>query len=276
MKLAQHKSNWKTALYKVFYEANNPIKKRFDLFLIIFILLSVVIVTLESVEDFHDKYHNFFNISEWIITILFTLEYFARIIVAKKPFKYIFSFYGIVDFIAIIPKYVSLIFVGAQALVIIRTLRFLRSIKILKLTRYLNAYENLVAALKASTAKILIFLFGVMVVTVILGTIMFLVEGPENGFINIPHSMYWAIVTLTAVGYDNLMPFSPVGKFIASLVMVLGYITIAVPIAIITSEMIKQELKIQANKKICPDCSADNHPENAKFCHQCGRKLDTG
>ncbi|MDO9137597.1 MAG: ion transporter [Lutibacter sp.] len=275
MKLAQHITNWKIELYKVFYEANNPIKKKFDLFLIVFILLSVVLVTLESVESFQSKHHQFFNISEWVITILFTLEYFMRIFVSKKPSKYIFSFYGIVDFIAIIPKYVSLIFVGVQALVVIRTLRFLRSFKILKLARYVGAYENLIGALKASITKILIFLFGVMVVTVILGTVMFLVEGPKNGFINIPHSMYWAIVTLTAVGYDNLAPLSSSGKFIASLVMILGYITIAVPIAIITSEMIKQELKNKINKKICPNCSANNHAENAKFCHQCGSKFDT-
>jgi voltage-gated potassium channel len=275
LKLAQHSDNLKNKLHKIFYDVDNPIKKKFDFFLIVFILLSVVLVTLESVENINVKYHNFLNISEWVITILFTLEYFSRIFIAKNPMKYIFSFYGLVDFIAIFPKYVSIFFAGAQALVIIRTLRFLRSFKILKLTRYLGAYENLVDALKTSITKILIFMFGVVVVTVILGTVMFLVEGPKNGYINIPHSMYWAIVTLTAVGYDTLAPLSTSGKFIASLVMILGYITIAVPIAIITSEMIKQEFKNQINKKICPNCSVNNNPENAKFCHQCGSKLDT-
>ena len=274
MKQPLHKTTLKDKLHEIFYDTNSLAKKRFDLFLIIFILLSVVIVTLESVESFQSQHHHFFNISEWIITILFTLEYFARIIVAKKPLKYIFSFYGFVDFFAVIPKYVSLIFVGAQAFIIIRTLRFLRSFKILKLARYLGAYENLVGALKASITKIFIFLFGVLVVTIILGTVMFLVEGPENGFKNIPISMYWSIITLTTVGYYDIIPHTPIGQFIASLVMILGYITIAVPIAVITSEMIKQELKNKINKKICPHCSANNQPENAKFCHQCGRKLD--
>lgn len=273
MKLAQHKTNWKIKLHKIFYDVDNPIKKRFDLFLIVFILLSVVLVTLESVENFNAKYHHFLNISEWVITILFTLEYFCRIFIAKKPIKYIFSFYGIVDFIAIIPKYVSLIFVGAQALVVIRSLRFLRSFKILKLSRYVNAHTNLITAIKESRIKIFTFLFGVLILTVILGTIMFLVEGPKNGFKNIPLSMYWAIVTLTTIGYYDLIPHTLVGQFIASLVMILGYITIAVPIAVVTSEMIKQELKAPNNVKICPHCSAQNHPENAKFCHQCGKKL---
>lgn len=274
MKLAQHIANWKTKLHEIFYDVDNPIKKRFDLFLIVFILLSVVLVTLESVENFNAKYHQFLNISEWIITILFTLEYFARIFISKKPVKYIFSFYGMVDIIAIIPKYISLIFVGAQALVVIRSLRFLRSFKILKLSRYVKAHANLITAIKESKIKIFTFLFGVLILTVILGTIMFLVEGPKNGFENIPLSMYWAIVTLTTIGYYDLIPHTLAGQFIASLVMILGYITIAVPIAIVTSEMIKQELKTQNNAKICPHCSAKNHPENAKFCHQCGKKLD--
>ena len=274
MKLAQHIANWKTKLHEIFYDVDNPIKKRFDLFLIVFILLSVVLVALESVESFHTKYYGFLNISEWVITILFTLEYFCRIFIAKKPVKYIFSFYGIVDFIAIIPKYVSLIFVGAQALRVIRTLRFLRSFKILKLSRYVNAHANLITAIKASKIRILTFLFGVLILTVILGTIMFLVEGPENGFKNIPLSMYWAIVTLTTIGYYDLIPHTLAGQFIASLVMILGYVTIAIPIAVVTSEMIKQELKIQNNAKICPHCSVQNHSENAKFCHQCGKKLD--
>lgn len=274
MKLAQHKANWKTKLHKIFYDEGDPLKKRFDLFLIVFILLSVVLVTLESVENFNAKYHRFLNISEWVITILFTLEYFCRIFIAKKPIKYIFSFYGIVDFIAIIPKYVSLIFVGAQALVVIRSLRFLRSFKILKLSRYVNAHANLITAIKESKIKIFTFLFGILILTVILGTIMFLVEGPKNGFKNIPLSMYWAIVTLTTIGPYDLIPHTLIGQFIASLVMILGYITIAVPIAVVTSEMIKQELKAPNNVKICSHCSAQNHPENAKFCHQCGKKLD--
>lgn len=274
LKLAQHIANLKTRLHEIFYDEDNPIKKKFDFFLIVLILLSVVIVSLESVEDIHEKYYNFLNISEWIITILFTLEYFCRLFIAKKPIKYIFSFYGIVDFFAIIPKYLSIIFVGAQALVVIRTLRFLRSFKILKLSRYVKAHTSLINAINASKIKILTFLFGVFILTVILGTIMFLVEGTENGFKNIPLSMYWAIVTLTTLGSYDLIPHTLTGQFIASLVMILGYITIAVPIAVVTSEMIKQELITEINTKVCPHCSAINHTKNAKFCHQCGKKLE--
>ncbi|MDO9595784.1 MAG: ion transporter [Lutibacter sp.] len=274
MKLTQHITNWKTFLYKIIYESGNPAKKWFDFVLITLILLSVVIVSIESVENINSKYHNFLNISEWIITVLFTLEYFSRILVAKKPTNYIFSFYGIIDLFSIFPKYVSMIFVGSQALVVLRTLRFLRAFKILKLTRYIVDYGDLLAAIKASKIKILTFLFSVFIVTVILGTIMFLVEGSDNGFSNIPLSMLWAIVTLTTAGNADLIPHTPYGQFIASLVMILGYVTIAVPIGIFTAEIIKQELKTRADSKTCPHCSANNHAENAKFCHQCGRKLN--
>lgn len=274
MKQTQHKTNWKSLLYKIIYETGNPAKKWFDFVLITLILLSVILVSLESVESINSKYHNFLNISEWAITVLFTLEYFVRILVAKKPVNYIFSFYGIIDLFAIIPKYVSVFFVGSQALVVLRIFRFLRAFKILKLTRYIVAYGNLLDAIKASRTKILTFLFSVLIVTVILGTIMFLVEGSENGFSNIPLSMYWSIVTLTTAGHGDMIPHTPFGQFIASLVMILGYVTIAVPVGIFTAEIIKQDIKIQTEKKTCPHCFADNNPENAIFCNQCGKKLD--
>jgi len=274
LKQAEQKSKWKSKLYKIIYESDTVAGKSFDIALIMAILFSIILVMLESVESFDAKYHNFLNISEWAITILFTLEYIARLVVINKPSKYIFSFYGIIDFLATIPKYLSVIFVGTQALIVLRALRLLRIFRILKLTRYLGASLNLTTALKASKTKILIFLFSVIVLTIILGTIMYLIEGPENGFTSIPISMYWAIVTLTTVGYGDLSPSTPFGQFIASFVMILGYGIIAVPTGIVTSEMSKQDAKIHTNTQSCPNCLEDTHLDDAEFCHKCGQKLN--
>ncbi|WP_456377855.1 ion transporter [Lutibacter sp.] len=268
------KSNWKTKLHEIIYEADTKEGKLFDIILIFTILLSIILVMLESVESFDAKYHNFLNISEWVITILFSIEYIARIVTIKKPTTYIFSFYGIIDLLATIPKYLSLIFVGTHALVALRALRLLRVFRILKLARYLGASRNLIAALKASRIKISVFLFSVLVLTIILGTVMYLIEGPENGFTSIPHSMYWAIVTLTTVGYGDLAPHTPFGQFIASMVMILGYGIIAVPTGIVTSEMTKVDNTATINTQHCSNCNADVHSNNAKFCHQCGEKLN--
>jgi voltage-gated potassium channel len=266
--------NWKNQLHDIIYEADTPAGKWFDIILIFVILLSILLVMLESVESFDTKYHTFLNISEWAITILFTFEYIARVIVIKKPSSYIFSFYGIIDFLATIPKYLSIFFIGTHALIALRALRLLRVFRILKLARYLGASRNLVSALKASRIKIFVFLFSVLVITIILGTVMYLVEGPENGFTNIPHSMYWAIVTLTTVGYGDLSPHTPLGQFIASLVMILGYGIIAVPTGIVTSEITKQDTKVHTNTQSCPNCSFDKHMDNAIFCNRCGKKLN--
>lgn len=274
MKQKQHHTNWKSKLHDIIYEADTPTGKWFDIILIVVILISIVLVTLESVESIDKEYHNFLNIAEWVITILFSIEYIARIITIKKPSSYIFSFYGIIDFLATVPKYLSFIFIGSHALIALRALRLLRVFRILKLTRYLGASVNLITALKASRIKIFVFLFSVIVITIILGTVMYLVEGPENGFTNIPHSMYWAIVTLTTVGYGDLAPHTPLGQFIASFVMVLGYGIIAVPTGIVTSEMTKQDDKIHTNTQSCSNCSFDKHMDNSKFCHKCGEKLN--
>ena len=274
MKQQSSKNNWKTKLHDIIYEADTKNGKWFDILLIITILISIILVMLESVESFDTKYHTFLNISEWVITILFTFEYIARVIAIKKPTSYIFSFYGIIDFLATIPKYLSIIFIGTHALVALRALRLLRVFRILKLARYLGASRSLISALKASRIKIFVFLFSVVVITIILGTVMYLIEGPENGFTSIPHSMYWAIVTLTTVGYGDLAPHTPLGQFIASLVMILGYGIIAVPTGIVTSEMTKQDTKVHTNTQSCPNCSFEKHIDNAKFCNQCGEKLN--
>lgn len=276
MKQQVKETHWKSKLHDIIYEADTPAGKWFDLILILTIIISIILVMLESVESFDSKYHNFLNISEWIITILFSIEYIARVITIKKPSSYIFSFYGIIDFLATVPKYLSFIFIGSHALIALRALRLLRVFRILKLTRYLGASVNLITALKASRIKISVFLFSVLVITIILGTVMYLIEGPQNGFTSIPHSMYWAIVTLTTVGYGDLAPNTPFGQFIASLVMILGYGIIAVPTGIVTSEMTKQDTKVHTNTQSCANCSFDKHMDNAEFCHKCGEKLNHG
>lgn len=267
-----NKKHWKEKLHEVIYEADTPEGKWFDIILILTIIASIVLVMLESVESFDSKYHNFLNISEWVITILFSIEYIARIVSIKKPSNYIFSFYGVIDLLATIPKYLSLIFVGTHALVALRALRLLRVFRILKLARYLGASKNLATALKASRIKIVVFLFVVLLLTIILGTIMYLIEGPKNGFTSIPYSMYWAIVTLTTVGYGDISPHTPFGQFIASIVMILGYGIIAVPTGIVTSEMSKAD-PIPKNTQHCKNCHTEIHLDNARFCYKCGEKL---
>ncbi len=276
------KSNWKTKLHEIIYEADTPAGKLFDVVLLITIIASIILVMLESVKSIDANYHNILNISEWIITILFSLEYIARIITVKKPLKYIFSFYGVIDFLSTVPKYISLIFGGIHALAALRALRLLRVFRILKLARYLGASNNLVSALKASRAKIFVFLFAVLILSIIFGTIMYLVEGEENGFTNIPKSVYWCIVTLTTVGFGDIAPQTPLGQLIATCIMILGYGIIAVPTGIVSAEYTSQSKAksisekdlVSLNTQSCPSCSAENHKDNADFCYNCGHKLN--
>lgn len=266
-------NNWKSRLHEIIYEADTPYGKLFDVILLIFILASVVLVMLETVEAYDKKYHEFFNIAEWVITILFTFEYFGRIISIKKPSQYIFSFYGIVDLLSTIPKYLAIAFGGTHALVAIRALRLLRIFRILKLARYIGASNNLMRALKASKAKIAVFLFFIFILCIILGTVMYLVEGDnESGFTSIPRSVYWAIVTLTTVGYGDIAPVSALGQAIAAIIMIMGYGIIAIPTGIVTAEYISNE-KIHTNTQSCEFCSAEGHKDDAEYCRKCGHKL---
>ena len=191
----------------------------------------------------------------------------------KKPTTYIFSFYGIIDFLATIPLYLSMIFAGTNALLALRALRLLRVFRILKLARYIGASSKLVEALVASRIKIAVFVFSIFVLTIILGTVMYIIEGPENGFNSIPHSMYWAIVTLTTVGYGDISPHTPMGQFIASIVMIMGYGIIAVPTGIVTSEMTKLDSNVPTNTQHCQFCAASRHMDNSEYCYKCGNKL---
>lgn len=274
--------NWKDKLHEIIYEADTPAGKLFDVILLVTILASIVLVMMESIQSIDSRYHAFLNISEWVITILFTIEYILRIITVKKPLKYITSFYGIIDLLSTIPKYLSLIFAGTHALVALRALRLLRIFRVLKLARYLGASKNLTVALKASRAKIFVFLFAVLIIAVIIGTIMHLVEGEENGFDNIPKSVYWCIVTLTTVGFGDITPQTPLGQFIASLVMILGYGIIAVPTGIVSAEYSaqgkvkeepKKDNKVHVNTQCCVNCLNDKHQDGAEFCYKCGCKL---
>ena len=266
-------TNWKSRLHEIIYEADTPHGKLFDVILLIFILASVVLVMLETVEAYDKNYHEFFNIAEWVITILFTIEYFGRIISIKKPSRYIFSFYGIVDLLSTIPKYLALAFGGTHALVAIRALRLLRIFRILKLARYIGASNNLMRALKASKAKIAVFLFFIFILCIILGTIMYLVEGDqESGFTSIPRSVYWAIVTLTTVGYGDIAPVSALGQAIAAIIMIMGYGIIAIPTGIVTAEYISSE-KIHTNTQSCEFCGAEEHKDDADYCRKCGHKI---
>ena len=243
-------NKFRDRLHEIIFEADTPMGKLFDLALLVMILLSVVVVMLESVESYRKEWSWLFEILEWIFTILFSLEYMLRIVTVKKPWKYIFSFYGIIDLLSTIPKYVSLILIDSHNLAVLRALRLLRIFRILKIARYIGASNRLLLALKSSRAKIAVFLLFVLILCIILGTIMYMIEGAENGFTSIPRSVYWAIVTLTTVGYGDIAPVTALGQLIASAIMILGYAIIAIPTGIVGSEMMNA--KIHTNKlNIC-------------------------
>lgn len=264
---------WQHKMHEVIYEADTFAGKFFDVGLLIIIILSISIVMLESVPSLHELYGDWFDKAEWFFTIIFTLEYIARLISIGKPVKYIFSFYGIIDFLSIIPTYLGLFIVGTNSLMVIRSLRLMRVFRILKLGNFLKESRVLVESLKASRHKIAVFLLSILTMVIILGTIMYLVETPESGFTSIPRSIYWAIVTLTTVGYGDIAPTSPLGQFIASIVMILGYAIIAVPTGIVTNELIKSDNKKDLNTQACTSCSRDGHDTDSKFCKYCGEKL---
>lgn len=281
--------NWREKLHEIIYEADTPAGKLFDVVLLVFILLSIVLVMLESVNKIDLKYHDLLYYGEWFVTILFSIEYILRIISVKKPFRYIFSMFGIIDFLSTIPMYLAIFFTGTQALVTLRALRLLRVFRILKLARYLGASNQLKDSIIASRVKILVFLFAVLVSSVVFGTIMYLVEGEENGFSNIPKSVYWCIVTLTTVGFGDIAPQTALGQFITTIIMILGYGIIAVPTGIVSAEYAKasnqhnrdkndnhiQDVKeIHLNSQCCINCLSEKHQDDALYCHKCGCKLN--
>jgi voltage-gated potassium channel len=264
---------WRKKIHEIIYEADTYEGKLFDLVLIITISISVILVTLESVEYYDLKYHNILNISEWIITILFTIEYLLRLISVNKPLKYIFSFYGIIDLLSILPKYISLFVFGASSLAALRALRLMRIFKILKMNRFIGASTNFKRLLAVGKAKIIVFILFIIIFSVISGTIMYLIEGNVNeGFENIPKSIYWAIVTLTTVGYGDIAPSTIFGQIFSSFIMILGYSIIA--IGIVTSNMpLSKRKKLKLNTQSCSNCLNENHTDDAEFCSKCGESL---
>lgn len=259
----------------IIYGTNTVLGRLFDLVLLGLILLSVLLVMMETVQGVNQKYHSELLICEWVITAFFTLEYILRIISIQKPVKYIFSFYGIIDLLAVLPMYLSLFFPGASILSVIRALRFFRLFKILHIPQISHQSIQLREAIEASKEKILVFIYFVLIATVIIGSLMYVIEGKETGFTSIPASIYWTIVTLTTVGYGDISPGTPLGQFVASLVMILGYGIIAVPTGIVTAEFAKKNLQNNtvSTKKTCQVCGSQLHFDNAKYCHECGTEL---
>ncbi|WP_339627451.1 ion transporter [uncultured Maribacter sp.] len=284
MKEEDKLSPWKNKLHEIIYEADTPMGKLFDLILFVIIIFSVILIMLESVKAIDAEYHEILFVLEWVVTIFFTVEYIARIICIKKPSHYIFSFYGIIDFLSTIPLYISYIFAGSQVLLAVRAFRLLRVFRILKLARFLGEASQLKRALKASRAKITVFLFAVLIASVMMGTLMYLIEGDEAGFTSIPTSIYWTIVTLTTVGYGDIAPITPQGQAIATIIMLLGYGIIAVPTGMVTAEFNRQNKGksnddepgryVHINTQCCPTCSKEGHRDDATHCYNCGSLLN--
>jgi voltage-gated potassium channel len=263
----------KDKLYEIIFESDTIEGKRFDLTLLILIILSVVAVSLESVQSVQVKFGNYLYVFEWFITIVFSIEYCLRLYVVKRRAAFITSPLGIIDLLSILPAYLSLFLSGAQGLVVIRALRLLRVFRILKLAHYIYDSKYITSALKDSRRKITVFLFTILILVLIIGTAMYLIEGGRNGFNSIPESIYWAVVTLTTVGYGDITPVTIAGRFLASIVMILGYSIIAVPTGIVTAEFTKRRNKLISNQ-VCPECMYDDHDNDAHFCKKCGNKIN--
>ena len=260
---------WRRTLYTVIFGTETKWGKYFDVVLIVAISVSVLIVMLDSIVEIREQFGPQFKVLEWIFTVLFTIEYAVRIISIKHPTKYIFSFYGVIDLLATIPTYISIFLPGTQYLLAIRVIRILRVFRVLKLVQYLNEAEYLKEALVASRRKIMVFLFAVIMAAIFSGSLLYVVEGQQNGFTSIPISIYWAIVTLSTVGFGDITPVTALGKFITTIIMILGYGIIAVPTGIVSYEM----GRVQQNPRICSQCKSKDHENDADFCKKCGHKL---
>jgi len=260
-------------LYRVVFEAETPLGRAFDIVLIASIIFSVVIVMLDSVIAIREVHNDLLTTLEWVFTILFTFEYLLRLIVIKRPSQYAFSFFGAVDVLAVLPTYVSLVLPGGHYLLAIRALRLLRIFRVLKLAKYLREANELLDALRSSRRKIAVFLFTVLTIVVICGSFMYVIEGGENGFTSIPRSIYWAVVTLTTVGYGDISPQTEFGRTVAAIIMILGYGIIAVPTGIVTAELTNPGYARRSGQT-CTSCGNRSHPANAHFCHGCGDQME--
>ena len=268
-------TGWRLTLHEIIYEADTPAGKLFDITLIVCIITSIVAVMLESVESIAQTYGPLLRAMEWFFTLLFTAEYVLRLACVLRPSKYALSFFGIVDLIAVLPTYLSILAPDTRFFLVIRILRLLRIFRVLKLARYLSESTVLIHALKASRVKIVVFMYTVLTLVVIIGSTMYVVEGSDHGFTSIPRSVYWSIVTLTTVGYGDISPQTSLGQFLASIVMILGYAIIAVPTGIVTSELTRLNIHDPISTQSCPSCSLEGHDADAKHCKYCGTLLNT-
>ena len=267
-------SPWQAKLHEVIFEADTKAGRLFDVILLGAIFLSVIVVMLESISSIHENYGTFLIGIEWGLTILFTIEYILRILSIGKPIHYIFSFYGLVDLVSILPTYIGIWYSGTHSLAVIRALRFLRVFRILKLGKFIDSGNIILSALKSSRHKITVFMFAILTIVMIIGSLMFLIEGrtENSAFTSIPRSVYWAIVTLTTVGYGDISPVTALGQFLASILMIMGYAIIAVPTGIMTSEMITSTKTSSSHRKAncCKNCGYEGHDDDADFCKRCG------
>jgi voltage-gated potassium channel len=262
---------WRGRLHEVIFEADTPAGRAFDVGLLLVILASVAAVLLESVPDVRDAHGRLLWTAEWIITGLFTVEYVLRLLAVRRPWRYATSFFGVVDLLAILPTYLALVIPHTQAFMVIRAVRLLRVFRILKLARFLSEAEQLARALSASRRKIIVFLGGLLTIVLIMGAAMYVIEGEENGFTSIPRSMYWAVVTVTTVGYGDIVPRTSLGRLLSAIAMILGYSIIAVPTGIVSAELARATLPVST--QACPACGLQGHDVDARHCKHCGAPL---
>lgn len=267
-------SGWRLRLYTIIFEADTRAGRLFDQWLIVIILASVVAVVVDSVQGVGDTYRFWFAVAEWVFTIAFTLEYLARLSCVRHPWRYALSFYGVIDLLALLPTYVALLVPEVHALIDVRVLRLLRVFRIFKLTAYVAEYQALGRALAASRRKIMVFLSAVLMIVLVMGTLMYVVEGPANGFTSIPTAVYWAITTMTTVGFGDITPKTDLGRFIASCMMLLGWGTLAVPTGIVTAEMTaRRSAEPLPTTRTCHECLTEGHAPEARYCLHCGAHL---
>lgn len=272
--LGRPDSGWRRRMYEVIFESETPAGRAFDKVIVVAILVSVAVVIADSVSVLHQRYRTEFNVTEWFFTVLFTVEYFARLLSVKRQLKYALSFFGIVDLLSVLPTYLALLFPETHSLIDVRILRLLRVFRIFKLTDYIVEYQMLGEALAASRRKIMVFLTAVLMVVLVLGTLLYVVEGPEHGFNDIPTAVYWAITTITTVGFGDITPKTSAGRFIASVMMLIGWGTLAVPTGIVTAEMTaRRHLGRPLPGRTCPACGAGGYGPEARFCQLCGAAL---
>lgn len=266
---------WRARWFHIIFGHQSVAGRRFDILLIWLILASVGVAVLDSVPAVHAAYAPGFYLVEWLFTLVFSAEYVARLLVVKQPVRYARSFYGVIDLLAVLPTWLSLFFPGAQYLLVVRILRILRVFRILKLTRYVSEAGQLMGALQRSSRKIFVFLFAILTVVTIFGALMYVIEGPAHGFTSIPTGIYWAIVTVATVGFGDISPGTPLGRLVASVLILIGYGIIAVPTGIYTAEMM-QGLRTQRDARRCDGCGTSGHDLDARHCRQCGAALDGG